>query len=194
MVVITIRTYRVRQTSVSVASTSDGTISNGLLPHELALGEKDNLWSLPFRGSVHTQKHVETHFLENIKLSKNRGLKIWQDQADLNRRPLPCQGRLAAPRHAWTRQVCPTYPLRKIYKHPKLWLVYGRSLALSFYPAWKREKQTDRRVPVNTDLELNQFRAPPENLPAIRRGYRFLWRLVIELPFSLTAMVLPEDR
>ena len=70
VVVITIRTYRVRQTWGSVASTSDVTISNGLLPRELALGEKANLWPLPFSGSVYTQKHAKTRDSEKINSSK----------------------------------------------------------------------------------------------------------------------------
>ena len=77
VVVITIRTYRVRQTRSSVAPTSDVTISNGLIAHGLALGEKANLWSLPFGGSARVQKHVSTCDSEKIKSSKNRGLIIW---------------------------------------------------------------------------------------------------------------------
>ena len=47
--------------------------------------------------------------------------------------------------------------------------------------------RTDRRAPVNTDLELTQFRAPPENQPGARWDYRLLSQLVIEPPFSLTS-------
>lgn len=33
--------------------------------------------SLPFSGSVHTQKHAKTHGPEKIRFNKNRDLKVW---------------------------------------------------------------------------------------------------------------------